>query len=65
MWIQDNIKQQIAEPLENLYTGKESEVNWELIKSSVETLSYLPEGKTMIHESLKGLYWEYLCGNIP
>lgn len=62
---EDIIRTQIAEPLEYFFSGRESNINWTMVESSVRCFSNLPEQEKMVHDALKGLYWEYLCDNIP
>lgn len=59
------IRNQIAKPLEYFFCGRENTVNWVMVESSVRCFSSLPEQEKMVHNALKGLYWEYLCDNIP
>lgn len=59
------IRLQIAEPLEHFFCGMESSINWPMVELSVRCFSSLPDNEKMIHDTLKGLYWEYLCDNIP
>lgn len=61
----DLIQSQIARPLEYFLNGRESRINWTMVNSSVKCFYSLPEQKMMVHDALKGLYWEYLCDNIP
>lgn len=63
--IKDEIRRQIVEPLENLLRGGECGVNWDVVESAARCFSFMPEQKQMVHESLKGIYWEYLCSHIP
>lgn len=59
------IRSQIAEPLEYFFNGRENSINWIMVESSVRCFSSLPDKEKMVHDALKGLYWEYLCDNIP
>ncbi len=59
------IRAQIAEPLERFFVGRENSINWTMVETSVTCFCSLPEQEKMVHEALKGLYWEYLCDNIP
>lgn len=59
------IRTQIAEPLEHFFSGRESTINWTMVESSVRCFCSMPEQEKLVHEALKGLYWEYLCDNIP
>lgn len=59
------IRTQIAEPLEFIFTGRENSINWTIVESSVRCFCSMPDQEKMVHDALKGLYWEYLCDNIP
>lgn len=59
------IRTQIAQPLEYFFCGRESSVDWTMVNASVRCFCSLPEQEKMVHDALKGLYWEYLCDNIP
>lgn len=59
------IRNQIAEPLERFFNGREDSVNWTMVEMSVNCFSSLPDQSNMVHQALQSLYYEYLGDNIP